>query len=110
MSHEPAYGLWSLVVINTAVFVLFAFSFARPRSARDWRFEGRGTGVVRGIDTAKAQITLEHGDVPGLMQAMTMTFDVADPKLLEGIEVGDEVGFSLRYADGSYTVTDLRPR
>lgn len=72
--------------------------------------EGRGTGVVRGIDTAKAQITLEHGDVPGLMQAMTMTFDVADPKLLEGIEVGDEVGFSLRYADGSYTVTDLRPR
>ena len=23
----PAYGLWSLVAINTAVFVIFAFSF-----------------------------------------------------------------------------------
>jgi hypothetical protein len=23
----PAYGLWGLVIINTAVFVVFAFSF-----------------------------------------------------------------------------------
>lgn len=29
MNHEqmPAYGLWSLVIINSAVFLLFAFSF-----------------------------------------------------------------------------------
>jgi hypothetical protein len=33
----PAYGLWSLVVINTAVFLIFAFSFTRPRTIRDWR-------------------------------------------------------------------------
>jgi methanethiol S-methyltransferase len=33
----PAYGLWSLVVINSAVFILFAFSFFKPRSKRDWR-------------------------------------------------------------------------
>jgi hypothetical protein len=31
MTHDtPAYGLWSLVVINTAVFLIFAFSLARP--------------------------------------------------------------------------------
>lgn len=33
----PAYGLWSLVVINSAVFILFAFSFFKPRTKRDWR-------------------------------------------------------------------------
>jgi methanethiol S-methyltransferase len=33
----PAYGLWSLVVINSLVFILFAFSFARPKTATDWR-------------------------------------------------------------------------
>jgi protein-S-isoprenylcysteine O-methyltransferase Ste14 len=40
--HEnaPAYGLWSLVVINAGVFIIFAFSFARPRTARDWRSFG----------------------------------------------------------------------
>lgn len=46
MSHEPAYGLWSLVAINTAVFLLFAFSFARPRSARDWRSFGAFSAFV----------------------------------------------------------------
>ncbi len=33
----PAYGLWSLVVINSAVFILFGYSFFKPRTARDWR-------------------------------------------------------------------------
>src|SRR5262245_5995593 len=36
----PAYGLWSLVVINSAVFIFFALSFAKPQSRRDWRSFG----------------------------------------------------------------------
>ncbi len=40
MTREPAYGLWSLVLINSLVFIIFAFSFTRPRTARDWRSLG----------------------------------------------------------------------
>jgi methanethiol S-methyltransferase len=36
-ANAPAYGLWSLVVINSLVFIIFAFSFAKPQSRRDWR-------------------------------------------------------------------------
>jgi protein-S-isoprenylcysteine O-methyltransferase Ste14 len=36
----PAYGLWSLVIINSLVFIIFAFSFARPQTKRDWRSFG----------------------------------------------------------------------
>jgi protein-S-isoprenylcysteine O-methyltransferase Ste14 len=36
----PDYGLWSLVIINSLVFIIFAFSFAKPQSARDWRSFG----------------------------------------------------------------------
>jgi len=36
----PAYGLWSLVVINSAVFIFFALSFTHPRTRRDWRAFG----------------------------------------------------------------------
>ncbi|HRQ41571.1 MAG TPA: isoprenylcysteine carboxylmethyltransferase family protein [Chloroflexota bacterium] len=39
-AEMPAYGLWPLVIINTAVFIIFAFSFARPRNGRDWRSFG----------------------------------------------------------------------
>lgn len=42
----PAYGLWSLVVINVLVFAIFAFSFTRPRTARDWRSFGAFTAFL----------------------------------------------------------------
>lgn len=36
-TNIPAYGLWSLVIINSAVFIIFAFSFFKPKTKRDWR-------------------------------------------------------------------------
>ena len=33
----PAYGLWILVILNSAVFIIFAFSFFKPQTKRDWR-------------------------------------------------------------------------
>jgi len=36
----PAYGLWTLVIINSAIFILFAFSFFKPKTQRDWRTFG----------------------------------------------------------------------
>ncbi len=39
-SPEAAYGLWSLVIINSLVLIIFAFSFAKPQSLRDWRSFG----------------------------------------------------------------------
>ncbi len=37
---SPAYGLWILVVVNSAIFILFAFSFFKPKTERDWRSFG----------------------------------------------------------------------
>lgn len=39
---EPmqAYGLWGLVFLNSAIFIMFAFSFAKPQTSRDWRSFG----------------------------------------------------------------------
>ncbi len=39
-SSAPAYGIWSLVIINSLVFIIFAFSFTKPQSSRDWRSFG----------------------------------------------------------------------
>jgi protein-S-isoprenylcysteine O-methyltransferase Ste14 len=37
---SSAYGLWFLVIVNSAIFILFAFSFFKPKTARDWRSFG----------------------------------------------------------------------
>ena len=49
--HEPAYNLWSLVAINSAVFIIFAFSFAKPRTARDWRSFGAFSAFIVALFT-----------------------------------------------------------
>ena len=36
----PAYGLWGLVLINSAIFIMFAFTFFKPQTPRDWRSFG----------------------------------------------------------------------
>lgn len=36
----PAYGLWGLVIVNIAVFLIFAFSFSHPKTPGDWRAFG----------------------------------------------------------------------
>jgi Cu+-exporting ATPase len=33
----PAYGLWTLVITNSLVFIIFAASFTRTPAGRDWR-------------------------------------------------------------------------
>ena len=39
MNHNdaPAYGLWGLALVNAAIFIIFAFSFFKPQTKRDWR-------------------------------------------------------------------------
>ena len=34
------YGLWGLVLLNTAIFIIFAFSFTHPKTKRDWKSFG----------------------------------------------------------------------
>jgi protein-S-isoprenylcysteine O-methyltransferase Ste14 len=46
MTAEPAYGLWSLVTINSLVFIIFAFSFAKPQTKRDWRSFGAFSAFI----------------------------------------------------------------
>jgi methanethiol S-methyltransferase len=40
MSDDSGYGLWSLVIVNSVIFILFAYTFFKPRTGRDWRSFG----------------------------------------------------------------------
>jgi len=47
----PAYGLWSLVALNSAIFILFAFSFFKPETKRDWRSFGAFSAFIIALFT-----------------------------------------------------------
>ena len=50
-SNSNGYGLWVLVVINTIIFVVFALSFTRPHTARDWRSVGAFSAFIIALFT-----------------------------------------------------------
>jgi Cu(I)/Ag(I) efflux system periplasmic protein CusF len=66
-------------------------------------------GEIRKIDKAYQKITLAHGEIKSLeLPAMSMTYRVKDPALLEVAQVGDKVKFSAEKINGQLTVTSLR--
>lgn len=45
-SASNDYGLWGLVVVNSAIFIGFAYSFFKPVNLRDWRSPRPGTSCI----------------------------------------------------------------
>ena len=68
---------------------------------------GRGTGIVKGIDPAEKTLTIKHGNIPGIMAAMTMAYKVAETQMLQQVHVGDTVVFALTQRGGEYVITSL---
>jgi protein-S-isoprenylcysteine O-methyltransferase Ste14 len=46
MLSGDAYGLWWLVIVNSVVFIFFAFSFTRPKTKTDWRGLGAYSAFI----------------------------------------------------------------
>jgi Cu/Ag efflux protein CusF len=49
------------------------------------------SGVVMAKNVSSKKITLQHGDVPGFMDAMTMDYSLPDAAVLEKLQPGDHI-------------------
>jgi len=78
-----------------------------PSTEADQVYES--TGTIESIGENGQSITLNHHEIPGLMGAMTMTFSVDDPSILEGLKPGMEVRFGLRVTASRYIVVEISP-
>src|SRR5262245_5416029 len=67
-------------------------------------------GKVTAVNPDKPSVKLDHEDIPGLMKSMELNFDVADKKLLEGLQPGDQVQGRLKAEAGKYVITQLEKR
>ena len=73
--------------------------------------QGKGTGVIKAIDTKAGTLTIQHGPIPAVSwPAMTMTFKATPPALLAGLKVGETIGFDTTVKGMAADVTAVRPK
>ena len=54
-----------------------------------------GEGEIVAMVPNSGQIVLEHGEIKGFMEAMTMGYRIESPPLLAGLKPGDKVRFTI---------------
>lgn len=102
---------WRLAVMRalcTGAVVASLVAFFAPAMAQALH---QGTGTIRGIYRAEKSIVITHDPMPSLrMGAMTMPFDVADPKLLDGLKPDQAVEFEVRQRGADLVIQSIKPR
>jgi Cu/Ag efflux protein CusF len=105
-------GFATLILLGEAVLVAFPEEASRlvsqaMRSAanEEEHYEAEGT-IVR-LDPGKHLITIEHGDITGLMSSMTMAFPVQSSALFTEMTPGDRVTFTLQRSPQGLAIVAL---
>lgn len=65
-------------------------------------------GVVEAVSPGDGQAVVQHEEIPGLMPAMSMNFDVPNPALLAKLAPGQQIEFTLELRDRSFRITAAR--
>jgi Cu(I)/Ag(I) efflux system protein CusF len=66
------------------------------------------SGEVKKIDKPAGRITLKHAEVKAFdMPGMTGAYKVQDPAMLDRVQVGDHVQFSLDRVNSVFTITRI---
>jgi len=92
-----------------ALFLILAcLVLATGCQARPKRYELRGQVTAK--DVASKTLTITHGDIPGLMSAMTMEYPVNDASVLQQVKTGDTITAVIEATNDSlnYSLDDVR--
>jgi protein SCO1/2 len=82
---------------------ILAAGCAQPPPAKQYSL----TGQVLAVNATKQEIVIKHDDIPGLMPAMTMSYQVSSPALLAGRTPGETVSATLEVRDALGRITAI---
>lgn len=92
--------LKSLAALVAMVCLLAAVGAAQQAKGKQHTLKGKVT------DVSKDRLTVNHGDVPGFMSAMTMPYKVDKPDVLTKVKKYDEIEATVY--EGDFTLYDVK--
>jgi protein SCO1 len=84
-------GKFSTTFVLMADLLFLAGCQSAPPPAKRYPLQGE----VISVDAPHQLVTVKHGDIPGLMSAMTMQYMAADQKQVEAVHPGDKISAEL---------------
>src|SRR5438046_4432950 len=81
-----------------------AASCSRPEPQQSYTLNGQ----VLSVEAPRKQLTIKHGEIKGLMPAMTMPYSVRDDKLLADVAPGDLVDATLVVVSNDAYLTAIK--
>jgi Cu/Ag efflux protein CusF len=81
-----------------------------PPSAQKGAHTAVGEGKVIAVVPASSEIVLTHGEIKGFMDAMTMGYQIQPASLLEGVQAGDTVRFTIDTAEKAIVKLEKLPQ
>ncbi len=94
-------------ILGACMALLLAFGSAAQGRASETK-QYHGVGIIRGFEKKGAVVVIEHHAIIGLMEGMTMPFELADASLAKGLAVGDRVAFTLSRRGDFYPIVAIR--
>ncbi len=77
---------------------------AKEEAARTFQV----AGIVKNLKPEIRTAVIAHEEIPGYMDAMTMSLEVLDPSELDGIHPGDKIGFRLNITEDDGWIDRLK--
>jgi Cu/Ag efflux protein CusF len=78
---------------------------AQPQPGQPAKFDLKGK--VISVDRAAKKLTVDHGNIPGFMGAMTMAYPVKDEHLIDNLNPGDQVTAKVVSTGSEFWLEDI---
>jgi len=98
-------ALWAFLLLAGSLFAGLTACNSQWSHPRTGRYEVQGEIVS--IDKRSHEIEIKHGDIPGLMPAMTMPYQVEDERALDKLSSGDQIHAVVVVKDDSMKLQDI---
>jgi Cu/Ag efflux protein CusF len=99
-------SLISLIALVTLVMALGSFAQTKDQPAKVQHYKMQGT--VKSVDSKDHKLTVQHGDIPGFMSAMTMAYPAGKTEDISKIAPGDQIQADVAVSDSDIHLENIK--